>query len=161
MKREITVNGKRFSLDAAIAAGEITFRNGSGETCKASAIETEPGRYSILIGGRSYDVRPGAAGVFVDGRHYAVEVADPREMAGDAAAGGADGGYSLKSQMPGKVVRVLVSEGDRVEAGQGIVVMEAMKMQNELKTRRGGVVSRVAAREGATVTAGELLAVVE
>jgi biotin carboxyl carrier protein len=63
--------------------------------------------------------------------------------------------------MPGKVVRVLVAVGDAVEAGQGVVVVEAMKMQNELKAPRAGTVIAMAAGIGATVTAGEVLATIE
>jgi biotin carboxyl carrier protein len=63
--------------------------------------------------------------------------------------------------MPGKVVRVLVAPGDTVEAGQGLLVVEAMKMQNEMKASRAGRILTVAAREGATVSAGEILATIE
>ena len=62
--------------------------------------------------------------------------------------------------MPGKVVRVLVGPGDAVEAGQGLVVVEAMKMQNELKALRAGRILSVSAQEGETVTAGEVLATI-
>jgi biotin carboxyl carrier protein len=63
--------------------------------------------------------------------------------------------------MPGKVVRVLVSEGGAVEAGQGIAVIEAMKMQNEMKAPKRGRIAALPVREGATVAAGEVLAVIE
>jgi biotin carboxyl carrier protein len=63
--------------------------------------------------------------------------------------------------MPGKVVRVLVALGDQVEAGQGIVVVEAMKMQNEMKAAKAGRVMTLAAAPGATVNAGEILAAIE
>ena len=63
--------------------------------------------------------------------------------------------------MPGKVVRVLVAQGTEVEAGQGLVVVEAMKMQNEVKSPKRGVVQKMVATEGATVNAGEVLAIVE
>jgi biotin carboxyl carrier protein len=63
--------------------------------------------------------------------------------------------------MPGKVVRVLAAVGDSVEAGQGILVVEAMKMQNELKAPRAGRVVSVSAKEGDTVAAGEVMAEVE
>ena len=63
--------------------------------------------------------------------------------------------------MPGKVVRVLVAQGEQVEADQGMVVVEAMKMQNELKAGRSGRVTMLAAEEGATVAAGQVLAVIE
>ena len=63
--------------------------------------------------------------------------------------------------MPGKVVRVLVAPGDAVEAGQGLIVVEAMKMQNEMKASRAGRVAAVPAKEGATVAAGDVLATIE
>jgi biotin carboxyl carrier protein len=63
--------------------------------------------------------------------------------------------------MPGKVVRVLVAPGDEVTAGQGLLVVEAMKMQNEMKSVRPGRVVSIGAVEGATVTAGEILATIE
>ena len=77
------------------------------------------------------------------------------------AAAGAEGVETIVSPMPGKVVRVLVAPGDAVETGQGLVVVEAMKMQNEMKAPRAGRVLSVAAKEGATVAAGETLATLE
>ena len=63
--------------------------------------------------------------------------------------------------MSGKVVRLLVKAGDRVEAGQGLFVVEAMKMQNEIRSPKSGTVERVLAKEGQAVNAGEVLAWVE
>jgi biotin carboxyl carrier protein len=63
--------------------------------------------------------------------------------------------------MPGRVIRVLVSAGDEVEAGQGLVVVEAMKMQNEIRSPKKGKVERMLAREGQNVNAGEVLAWVD
>jgi biotin carboxyl carrier protein len=63
--------------------------------------------------------------------------------------------------MPGKVVRVLVREKEEVQAGQGVVVVEAMKMQNELKSPKQGIVQKVMAKEGANVNAGDVLLIVE
>jgi len=63
--------------------------------------------------------------------------------------------------MPGKVVRVLAREGENVQAGQGIIVLEAMKMQNEIKSPKAGTLQKVLAREGANVNPGEVLAVIE
>ena len=62
--------------------------------------------------------------------------------------------------MPGKVVRVMVRAGEAVEAGQGLLVVEAMKMQNEIKSPKAGKIERIAAQEGQTVNAGEVLAVI-
>jgi biotin carboxyl carrier protein len=63
--------------------------------------------------------------------------------------------------MPGKIVRVIVHEGDEVEAGQGLIVVEAMKMQNEIKAPKKGKVTKITVAEAATVNAGDLLMIVE
>jgi len=77
-------------------------------------------------------------------------------------AGGHDAGRAqVAAPMPGKVVRVLVERGQAVEAGAGLVVVEAMKMQNELKSPKSGTVVELRVEAGATVNAGELLAVIE
>ncbi len=63
--------------------------------------------------------------------------------------------------MPGKVVRVLVAEGNEIEAGAGVLVVEAMKMQNEVKSPKKGIIQKILVSEGATVSAGDVLAIVE
>jgi biotin carboxyl carrier protein len=161
VKRVVSIAGMRYALDIQLSGASASFRSGDDALQGASIIETETGCYSILIDGRSYDVRANSTSVSVNGRSFDVEVSDPREMPAGGAAAGTDGRYTLKSLMPGKVVRVLVKEGDTVQAGQGILVIEAMKMQNELKTRRTGVVTALSAREDATVAAGDVLAIVE
>jgi len=71
------------------------------------------------------------------------------------------GAAEIVSPMPGKIVRVLVEVGTQVETGTGIVVVEAMKMQNEMKSPKAGVVVSINAETGATVNAGDVLAVIE
>ena len=73
----------------------------------------------------------------------------------------AEGRQPIVAPMPGKVIRLLVSAGDEVEAGQGLVVVEAMKMQNEIRSPKRGKVERVVATEGQNVNAGEVLAWVD
>jgi biotin carboxyl carrier protein len=93
---------------------------------------------------------------------YTVKLTDPKRLrAGQSAGAQADGAAQVVAVMPGKVVRVLVEQGETIEAGQGIVVVEAMKMQNELKSPRAGRVVELQARPGATVNAGDVLAVIE
>jgi len=86
---------------------------------------------------------------------------DPRSALRKAAQQGHVGTVELRAPMPGKVVKVLASEGAEVQANQGILVMEAMKMQNEIKSPKQGVVKRIGVKEGAAVNAGDVLAVVE
>jgi biotin carboxyl carrier protein len=99
--------------------------------------------------------------VTIQGHRFAIEARDPRRWSRQTAATGAGALQSILSPMPGKVIRVLAVPGDQVVPGQGIVVVEAMKMQNELKSNRTGKVLSVPAKEGAIVAAGELLATIE
>ena len=87
----------------------------------------EPGCFSVLIGGRSYRIEPGAPGeLLVNGAPLAAGAFDPRSLRGRKSSAAGHGRQNVSAPMPGKVVRVLVSAGDDVEAGQGLVVVEAM-----------------------------------
>ncbi len=125
----------------------------------------EPGVYSVLRDGRSFEVRivPSLEGyaVYVGRDRFHADVRDPRNMSRSHDMPLGTGRQQVASPMPGKVVRVLVNEGQEVEPEQGLVVVEAMKMQNELKASRAGKVSKVNVKNGATVGAGEVLVVVE
>jgi len=138
---------------------------GSSIVRDASVLEVEPGIYSILIDGKSYEVKvvtaPAGYYVDLDGERSVVEVQDPRAVSRRGLAGVRDGRQSVSAPMPGRVVRVLVREGTEVEAGAGLVVVEAMKMQNEMKAPKSGRVLSVKAIEGATVAAGDVLVTIE
>ncbi len=127
--------------------------------------EVEPGVYSVLLDGRSYEARiessNGRMVVFIEGHRFEVELADPRRWSSKTARHGGDGQINVVAPMPGKIVRLLVAAGDAVAADQGLLVVEAMKMQNEMKSPKAGHVVSLPAREGATVVAGEVLAVIE
>jgi biotin carboxyl carrier protein len=99
--------------------------------------------------------------VSLGGHRIAVEIVDARNALRKAAQRGHDGMAELRAPMPGKVVKVLVAEGADVEVNQGLVVIEAMKMQNEVKSPKKGVVRKVGVKEAAAVNAGDLLVVVE
>jgi biotin carboxyl carrier protein len=128
--------------------------------------EVEPGVVRIEGDGpsREIEVREDSPGVFevsLGGRVVRVEFPDRRTLLaaeGERMAGGAT---RITAPMPGKVVRVLVAEGDAVEAGQGLVVIEAMKMQNQIRAAGPGRVSNVAVRDGAAVQSGDLLVLME
>jgi acetyl/propionyl-CoA carboxylase alpha subunit len=122
----------------------------------------EPGVMSLVIAGRQYRCVLDGDGVVIGGRRYGFEVDDPRSLQGRRGAGAdTEGPRPVKAPMPGRVVRVLVEAGDEVEEGQGCVVIEAMKMQNELKSPKAGRVARVGAAVGDTVGSGDVLVVVE
>ncbi len=127
--------------------------------------EIEPGLYSVLDGTRSIEarVRRNDAGyvVEIDGRVLEVELEDPRELRKGVRHHAREGRVDVKAPMPGKVVRVLVAVGDTVEEGQGLMVVEAMKMQNEMKAPKDGKVVALAGKEGASVAAGQVLVTLE
>ena len=122
----------------------------------------QPGVMSLLVEGRQYRCVLDGDGVLIGGGRFRFEVNDPRSLQGRrSAGGGAAGPRAVKAPMPGRVVRVLAAVGDEVAEQQGVVVIEAMKMQNELKSPKAGKVVRMAVRDGDTVGAGDVLAVVE
>ncbi|MGD1098716.1 MAG: biotin/lipoyl-containing protein [Bryobacteraceae bacterium] len=148
----MTIDGQRFGFE----------RDGHFLDRDFSVAEVQPGVYSVLIEGRSYKVIPGAPGeISVNGRTLAAEVFDPRELRARKHAGTGTGRLEIAALMPGKVVRLLVARGDTIDAGQGLVVVEAMKMQNEMKSPRSGRVAEMKTKVDATVKAGEVLLVIE
>jgi len=164
MKLALKIDGAEEPIELLAPAPRCRFRlGGSPELC-ADVEMPEPGVYSILIDGRSYEARveegPSALVVVIDGRRFEIEARDPRRLTRKSGRAGADGVQSVAAPMPGKVVRVLVAVGDEVTAGQGLLVVEAMKMQNELKAPRAGKVLALHAGAGATVAAGETLATI-
>jgi len=148
-------------------------RTPSGWTCSLNgrpvqldAALIRPGVLSLLIESRVYEVKREKVGseihLWVGNQRYAVELRDLRSLRNlKDGAGSQQGSSKLTAPMPGKVVRLLVHEKDKVEAGQGVVVVEAMKMQNEIKSPKKGIVKRLTAAEGSSVNAGDVLAIVE
>lgn len=152
MKRLVNLEGETWKTEDLEALG-------------FDCLEVEPGVYSVLAGTKSVEVRAwqNHSGIRVDllGVTLDAEVIDPREAGPRRSGFGAEGRQNVMSPMPGKVVRVLVEMGATVEAGQGLVVVEAMKMQNEMKAPKAGKVVALAARTGANVNAGEVLVTLE
>jgi acetyl/propionyl-CoA carboxylase alpha subunit len=165
MRLALTVNGRPDVIEILSPAPACRFQLGDGPARGADVEIPEPGVYGVLMDGRSYDAfvedTPTGLVVTIEGYRFEIEVRDPRRWSRKAGGAGGDTVQSILSPMPGKVVRVLAAAGDDVVPGQGIVVVEAMKMQNELKSNRTGRVLSVHAKEGATVGAGELLATIE
>ena len=157
----VNVDGREIRLEWKQDGETCRFRIESEEEKVAGIEEVGPGIYSILLGGRSYLAVIDGVSVSVAGRTFSAEVFDPRRWSRGRNHQGAEGRQNIIASMPGKVIRILVSAGDEVEAGQGLIVVEAMKMQNELKASRAGRVATVAAVAGATVNAGEILATIE
>lgn len=170
MKLEIELAGKARTVEIESDASKSAPRGSvrctiDGRTLKANAVEVAPGVYSILIGGAAFEARveTHAAGlrITVGEREFIAAVHDSRQWRrGRGAALEAAGRQQVVAPMPGKVVRVLAAAGQTVEAGQGIVVIEAMKMQNEVRAPKSGTIERLLVQENQAVSAGEALAVV-
>ncbi len=162
MKYEIVIDGKAASLLDGGGRLEYQAEAGAAMERNYSVAPCGEARWSVLIEGRSYAVTLlGAGEVSVNGRVFQVEVFDPRSLRGRRAAAEGSGPQTVAALMPGRVIRVLVESGQDVEAGQGLVVVEAMKMQNEIKSPRKGRVVEVRSAAGATVSAGDILVVIE
>lgn len=125
------------------------------------------GEYLLRDGARVYNCRveqksADTFAVVLHGRYYEIELTDPKRLrSGQNSGGHHSGAAEIVSPMAGKIVRLLVKPGDQVEAGAGVIVVEAMKMQNEMKAPKSGTVLSIEAEEGATVNAGQVLAVIE
>ena len=132
-----------------------------GEVVDADAREIAPNVFSILLDGESHEVyvtpTPAGSLTLQTAHHeFAAEIADPRAWRGRRhGALEAEGRQQILAPMPGKIVRVLVQAGEKVEAGQGLLVVEAMKMQNEIRSPKSGTVERLLVKEGQAVNAGE------
>jgi biotin carboxyl carrier protein len=127
----------------------------------ATVVEVEPGVYSVLAEGRSWEARVTGDEISIGDHRFSFEIEDPRQWKRTGAGAEAHGRASILAPMPGKIVRILVKVGDAVVAGQGIVVVEAMKMQNEMKAPKDGSVTAIQVKENDSVTAGAVLAVIE
>ena len=157
MKRQVTVDGRSGRIE--IEGSRLRYEREDGVVIER---EFSLEGTSVLLNGRSFRVSRGTGQeVWVNGRRLAIEVFDPRDQRPGQGASANHGRQEIAASMPGKVVRVLVTQADTVEEGQGLVVVEAMKMQNEIKSPKSGRVLEVRAQPDATVVAGEVLVVVE
>jgi biotin carboxyl carrier protein len=164
MLYDVTIDGKNYRLDLNRADGRWSCRL-NGLDFEVDAIVVRPDVLSLRIGNSAYEVKSERVAnelyLWVGSARFAVEVRDPRSLRGRTRAGDDRGPKKVVAPMPGKVVRLLVSEGDEVESGRGVAVVEAMKMQNEIKSPKRGTVQKILVSEGAAVNAGDVLAIVE
>lgn len=166
MKYEVLLAGKTRVVELTQKDGGWDFSL-DGKPLDANVVEVAPNTFSVLLNGESHQVRiaprpDGTLTLHTGLAEYQAEVIDPRVWRGRRhGALEAEGRQQIAAPMPGKVVRVLVKQGDAVEAGQGLIVVEAMKMQNEIRSPKRGKVEKLLAKEGQAVNAGEVLAWVE
>jgi len=169
MRYQVDIRGKTHQLDLEKATAPQPDRwvcRMDGREIVVDAVQTGADTLSIVIDGKSFEIRREKKGeiqqLVVRGKQYDVTLQDARSLKSRKRTGSADAGpLRLTASMPGKVVRVLAKEGDVLNAGMGIVVVEAMKMQNEFRSPKEGTLKKMLAREGMNVNAGDVLAVLE
>lgn len=165
MTFDVQVDDTSERLEVERQGDHCRFRLGDQPERQAQLAEVEPGIYSILLDGRSYEAHAeignDCAWITIRGHRFRVAITDPRRWSTKRAGAHGHEREEIIAPMPGKIVRLLVERGQAIEAGQGIVVMEAMKMQNELKAHRTGRVAAIPVRAGDTVSAGAILATIE
>jgi biotin carboxyl carrier protein len=164
MLYEVTIDGKNYRLELNCVEGRWSCRL-DGHDVEVDAILARRDVLSLRIGNMAYEIKlervAGDLHLWVGSTRFAAEVRDPRSLRGRKHAGDDQGPRKIAAPMPGKVVRLLVREGDEVEPGAGVAVVEAMKMQNEIKSPKKGKIQKILVSEGATVNAGDVLAIVE
>jgi biotin carboxyl carrier protein len=164
MTYEVTIDGNRYRLELTRAAGGWTCRL-DGREIAVDAVLARPDVLSLRIGNQAFEIKcervAGDLHLWVGSQRFATEVRDPRSLRGRVRTVDDHGPKQLAAPMPGKVVRILVSPGSEVEAGAGVMVVEAMKMQNEIKSPKKGTIRKILVREGSAVNAGDVLAIVE
>jgi biotin carboxyl carrier protein len=164
MKCDVNIGGKNHQLELA--------RDGSRWSCRLDGLEVDvdavlvqPSVLSVRIDNETYEIKCERTAdqmqIWVRGVCYAAEVRDPRSLRGRARTVDDHGPRKVTAPMPGKIVRVLIREGSAVDAGTGVVVVEAMKMQNEIKSPKKGTIQKILVSEGTAVSAGDVLAIVD
>jgi biotin carboxyl carrier protein len=174
MRYEVTIGEKVYQLEI-----ERTQNPESPENCYTTAwnvrldgrqispsfLRVGPNSLSLIIDGQSFEARVNRSAenlaVFLHGRSYECIIRDPRAFSRKRSSAHDSGEQKITASMPGKVVRVLAQAGEPIQAGQGILVIEAMKMQNEVRAPKSGMLKTIVAKQGANVNAGEVLATIE
>ena len=152
---EVNLNERRIRVEISKAGASI-----DGQQIACDWARVGEGRYCLILNGSVFDLSV----AFLDGSDgsYLLTVSDPDTYRASLGAGDpGEGSRGLRADMPGKVIRVLVRRGDAVTSGQALLVLEAMKMQNEIRSPKTGVVKEVAVEPGRAVNSGDLLIAIE
>ena len=164
MEFEFTLNGekRRVSTDAREPSTTVTI---DGTSYEVDWTRIREGVISLLMDGCSHTVQvarsDGGVTVDVDGEHFVIGTGSRDEDSAVAAGTGGGGGGTIKAPMPGNVVKVMVEEGEEVTAGQSIVVVEAMKMENEVRSGVDGTVKKVNVAAGDSVGTSDVMVEIE
>ena len=182
MKLTVELDGETYTLDLRPNGphSDFTLKGAQSASGTASVVEVMPGVFSVLLAGAPCTAAPGDSSrvsrsvtvriaskseqqleVWVGTQRHTASIADARDRSPKAKKISAAGPIEIRAQMPGRVIKLLAELNASVRAGQGVIVVEAMKMQNEMKSPKDGMVSKILVSEGAAVAAGETLVVIE
>lgn len=166
MKLQAEVNGERHEIEF-VRIDDVVVATIDGRKYEVDSSEPEKGVFLLKIqntvnearvsptAGNAYQVRLAAD-------EFDIKIVDPKRLRGSAAGENSDSDASeIRTAMPGKVVRIIASSGAEIKKGDPVIVVEAMKMQNEMKSPKDGVIKEIRFAEGDTVNAGDILAVIE
>jgi biotin carboxyl carrier protein len=163
MLYDVTIDGKNHRLELN-RAGKHWLCRINGREVEIDAILVRPHVLSMRIGNLAYEIKSerseNGLQLWIGSACLSAEVRDPRSLRSRSRTGEDRGTRKIIASMPGKVVRLLVQAGDSIDAGTGIVVVEAMKMQNEIKSPKKGKVEKILVSPGAAVNAGDVLAII-
>ena len=168
MKLQAELNHEKYEIEIK-RDGEKVFAEIDGRSYELEASEPEPHVYLLKNAGKIYEIfvspQKNAGEPFqvrVKSNEFEINLIDPKRLRGAGlGAEQGEGAAEIKTAMPGKIVRVLTEQGAAIKAGEGVIVVEAMKMQNEMKSPKDGTVKEIRFAEGATVNAGDVLAIIE
>jgi biotin carboxyl carrier protein len=162
MKLNAELNNKKHEIEIK-RDGEKVFAKVDGREYELEASEIEPNVYLFKYNNRIFQTYVAPSGMVNLGNHqFEISITDPKRLRGSNAAGAnAEGISEIKTAMPGKLVRILTEVGAEIKQGDSVLVVEAMKMQNEMKAPKDGVIKEIRFAEGATVNAGDVLAIIE
>ncbi len=168
MKLQAELNNEKHEIEIK-RKGEKVFARVDDREYNLEASEVEPNVYLLKNENKIYEVfvspqtnQNEPLQIKVKNQEFEINLIDPKRLRGTIGnSEQADGVAEIKTAMPGKLVRILVEAGAEIKQGEPVLVVEAMKMQNEMKSPKDGIVREIRFAEGTTVNAGDVLAIIE
>ena len=168
MKLQAELNNETYEIEVK-RDGDKVFARVDDRDYELEASEVEPNVYLLKNDNKIYEVfvapqteKTAPFKVKIKNQEFEINLIDPKRLRGSGAANEhGDGIAEIKTAMPGKLVRVLTEVGAEIKKGDSVLVVEAMKMQNEMKSPKDGIIKEIRFAEGTTVNAGDVLAVIE
>ncbi len=160
MNIELNVDGRKFEVEVVSRGGHTRILLG-GEEVACDCVALGEGRYSLILGGRVHDLSVDLSNerctVTGPNGRVSLTIKDSRRLLQTDLSEGENGLRPIHADMPGRVIRIMVRPGDIVDLDQGLLVLEAMKMQNEIRAPRSGIVREIGVKEGEAVGSGGFL----